>query len=119
MTNLINKLTKLAIIPILAGSLNGCENQKIVKSEGEDYVKFHDINGYVYEDLEKDGKLDIVYNTENYPNVRVIEILDERVNDDPAIWSSFERVYRKDPWAVIWQENFEEVKQNYEKQERK
>lgn len=40
MTNLINKITKFAMIPILAGSLNGCRDRS------NDFCKTGKYNGY-------------------------------------------------------------------------
>lgn len=48
MTNLINKLTKLAMIPILAGSLNGCADHKEYHFDGnignENVLFYEDFN---------------------------------------------------------------------------
>ncbi len=126
---LINKLKKLAIIPILAGSLNSCGNQtkyenseilyekgKVIKHEVGNFVEFDDGNGSFYTDLGKDGKLDLFYNGES-PMMRIdIEIVDD-INE--ANYSNFGTIYRNSDYANKLQKQFELVKQNYEKQNSK
>lgn len=118
MNSLINKITKLAMIPILAVGLNGCgkENQKVSKFEGKFYVEFYDPTGLVYTDFEKDGSLDIFYDNKKYPNIIATQLVDNDyiTKNDPS-----KRINRKGNQAKDLQKKFEEIKKEYQKQDKK